>query len=217
MINEFFKRFFSSIILIPLVLFIIIKTDYLFNVFLIICFLIAAYEWHMMTKKKSYYIYGLLFLLFSFYASYKLKIYNEDYKYFLFILLICVSTDIGGYVCGKIFKGPKLGSISPKKTYAGLFGGLVFSLVSMGIFFQLSIIFDEKPETTSDVYFLIIILSLVSQSGDLLISYFKRKSKIKDTGNLIPGHGGLLDRIDGIIFALPFFYIILLSNFIKVF
>ena len=168
-------------------------------------------------KKKSYYIYGLLFLIFSFYASYKLKIYNEDYKYFLFILLICVSTDIGGYVCGKIFKGPKLGPISPKKTYSGLFGGLVFTLVSVYIFFQLSFMFTEKPEITLNVYLLTILLSLVSQSGDLLISYFKRKSKIKDTGNLIPGHGGLLDRIDGIIFVLPFFYIILLSNFIKVF
>ena len=215
--NEFLKRFLSSIILIPLILFIIIKTDYLFNLFLIICFLIAVYEWHMMTKKKIYYIYGLLFLLFSFYASYKLKIYNNDYKYFLFILLICVSTDIGGYVCGKIFKGPKLGAISPKKTYSGLFGGLFFTLVSVNVFFQLSIMFVEKPKMTINLCLLTMLLSLVSQLGDLLISYFKRKSKIKDTGNLIPGHGGLLDRIDGIIFALPFFYIILLSNSIKIF
>ena len=215
--NEFLKRFLSSIILIPLILFIIIKTDYLFSLFLIICFLIAVYEWHMMTKKKIYYIYGLLFLLFSFYASYKLKIYNNDYKYFLFILLICVSTDIGGYVCGKIFKGPKLGAISPKKTYSGLFGGLFFTLVSVNVFFQLSIMFVEKPKMTINLCLLTMLLSLVSQLGDLLISYFKRKSKIKDTGNLIPGHGGLLDRIDGIIFALPFFYIILLSNSIKIF
>ena len=215
--NEFLKRFLSSIILIPLILFIIIKTDYLFSLFLIICFLIAVYEWHMMTKKKIYYIYGLLFLLFSFYASYKLKIYNNDYKYFLFILLICVSTDIGGYVCGKIFKGPKLGAISPKKTYSGLFGGLFFTLVSVNVFFQLSIMFVEKPKMTINLCLLTMLLSLVSQLGDLLISYFKRKSKIKDTGNLIPGHGGLLDRIDCIIFALPFFYIILLSNSIKIF
>tara|TARA_B100000989_G_scaffold67057_1_gene46638 strand:- start:209 stop:661 length:453 start_codon:yes stop_codon:yes gene_type:complete len=149
--------------------------------------------------------------------TYELKIYKNDYNYLLFALLTCIATDIGGYVCGKILKGPKLTSISPNKTYAGLIGGWFFSLIFVYFFFQIPDIFITEPEITFKILFLILLISLVCQIGDIVISYFKRKFKIKDTGNLIPGHGGLLDRIDGMIFAFPFFYIILLLNFIKVF
>ena len=125
--------------------------------------------------------------------------------------MICSSTDIGGYVFGKIFKGPKLTKISPKKTYAGMIGGYSFSLISLSV-----IINFIDYETTSILFLLTIIISTVSQLGDIIISYFKRLSKIKDTGKIIPGHGGLLDRIDGMIFTFPVVYLINLTGYLNV-
>ena len=128
--REFVKRILSSIILIPIALFFIIKGSFLFNFFILICFFITSYEWHKMSKKKSYHFLGLIFLIFSFYTVYKLINFNGDNIYFLMILLVCVSTDIGGYIFGNIFKGPKLTKISPKKTYSGTIGGYLFSIIS---------------------------------------------------------------------------------------
>ena len=128
------------------------------------------------------------------------------------ILLICIFTDIGGYVFGKIFKGPKLTKISPNKTYSGMFGGYFLSVIFMSLFFtNLELLFEnveviEQGATLNNFIFTIII-STASQFGDIIISYFKRLSKIKDTGKLIPGHGGILDRIDGMLFAFPFYFI----------
>ncbi len=118
-------------------------------------------------------------------------------------MIICIFTDIGGYIFGKMFKGPKLTSISPNKTYSGVFGSFLFSLI-----FGLITIKYLDFELLSNsphlfIIFLILFISLVSQIGDLIISYFKRKAKLKDTGKIIPGHGGLLDRIDGLIFVFP--------------
>ena len=115
---------------------------------------------------------------------------------FLFILSICIFTDIGGYIFGKIFKGKKLTSISPNKTYAGMIGSFLCSLL-------ICILFVIYLNFSIHLIFFTLIISLVSQSGDLFISYLKRKAKIKDTGKFLPGHGGLLDRLDGIIFAIP--------------
>ncbi len=208
--NELFKRFLSSIILIPIALFFIIKGSFYFNFFISICFLITFYEWHMMTKKKSYNIFGYVFLLFSFYSVYFVRIELEENSLFifLFIVLICISTDIGGYVFGKIFKGPKLTKISPKKTYAGVFGGYFLSIIIANILTNYSeLLTNNYLYFERDEFIFVIIISTVSQLGDLIISYFKRLSKVKDTGKLIPGHGGILDRIDGMIFAFPFFYV----------
>ena len=115
---------------------------------------------------------------------------------FLFILLICIFTDIGGYIFGKIFKGKKLTSISPNKTYAGMIGSFLCS-------FLICILFVLYLNFSIHLIFFTLIISLVSQSGDIFISYLKRMAKIKDTGKFLPGHGGLLDRLDGIIFAVP--------------
>ena len=208
--NEFFKRIVSSIILIFIVLFFIIKGSFYFNFFIGICFLITIYEWHTMSKKKFYNIFGYIFLLFSFYSVYFVRheLEENSMPIFLLILLICISTDIGGYVFGKILKGPKLIKISPKKTYAGVFGGYFFSIISTILLVNYSEIFANLYlKFDMNVFTFVLIISSVSQLGDLFISYFKRLSKIKDTGKLIPGHGGILDRIDGMIFAFPFFYV----------
>ena len=115
---------------------------------------------------------------------------------FLLILSICIFTDIGGYIFGKIFKGKKLTSISPNKTYSGMIGSFISSLI-------VSMLFISYFNLSFYLIFFTFLISLVSQSGDLFISYLKRKADIKDTGNFLPGHGGLLDRMDGMIFAIP--------------
>tara|TARA_B100001540_G_C15616793_1_gene555697 strand:- start:125 stop:763 length:639 start_codon:yes stop_codon:yes gene_type:complete len=208
--NEFFKRLLSSIILIPLALFFIIKGSLFFIFFISLCFLITSYEWYMMSKKKSYSILGFIFLIFSFYSVYKLRINpSNDYWFLLFITTICVSTDIGGYVFGKILKGPKLTKFSPNKTYSGMIGGYLLSLIFITIFVN---DISAKVDLPINWFVFVIFVSSISQIGDIIISYFKRLSKIKDTGKIIPGHGGLLDRVDGMIFALPFSYIILLTD-----
>ena len=207
MINqELQKRIFSSLILIPIALFFIIKGSFLFTFFILICFLITSYEWHKMSQKKPYYLLGLLFLVLSFYSAYVIRTdSNSSLEYFIIILLICISTDIGGYIFGKLFKGPKLTKISPKKTYSGVIGGYLLSIIFLNFFFNSSY-YLYPQEMTSNIFLLILLISTVSQLGDIIISYFKRLSKIKDTGKIIPGHGGMLDRIDGMIFAFPFCY-----------
>ena len=127
-------------------------------------------------------------------------------------MLICISTDIGGYLFGKAIKGPKLTTISPNKTYAGFIGGFILAILSVILFFQFSNLISDKFILSHKIYLLAILISLVSQIGDITISFFKRLNDTKDTGKIIPGHGGLLDRIDGMIFAFPFSYIILSNN-----
>ena len=148
---------------------------------------------------------GIIFLLFSFYSSFYIR-ENSGLFLFLFIILICIFTDIGGYVFGNVFKGPKLIKISPKKTYAGVIGGFLFSLIAALSF--LKIIESNFLEVNYlNTFFTILTVSLISQIGDLIISFFKRKAKIKDTGKILPGHGGLLDRVDGLIFVMPLIYL----------
>ena len=128
--KDIIKRILSSIILFPILIFIILKGSYLFNFFLVVCFGIVIFEWNKMIKQKNYYYYiGIIFLFFSFYSIYELNKFNNNYTTFLFILLICISTDIGGFIFGKLFKGPKLTSVSPNKTYSGAFGSFVFSIL----------------------------------------------------------------------------------------
>ena len=214
--KELQKRILSSLVLIPTTLFFIIKGTYFFNFFILICLFVSIYEWHNMSKKKEYKILGIIFLILSFYSAYYFR--NEfygDYLYFIMIILICVFTDIGGYIFGNFFKGPKLTKISPKKTYSGVIGGYLFSIIFMALFFnyadnisEITNIETTAQELSLNNFILTIFISTVSQLGDIIVSYFKRKSKIKDTGKIIPGHGGLLDRIDGMVFAFPATYLI---------
>jgi len=204
MLKEFEKRILSSLILIPVAIFFIFKGTFFFNFFLIICLSVTLYEWQMMSKKKPYNIFGHIFLILSFYSAYLIR--NEDEKslyIFLAVLLVCISTDIGGYIFGKILKGPKLTKISPKKTYSGVFGGYLLSIIVANFFIDYVDLNFQIEE-----FVIVIVISTISQIGDITVSYFKRLSKLKNTGKLIPGHGGILDRIDGMIFVFPFFYII---------
>ena len=207
--TELVKRILSSIIIIPLVFYFLISGSFFLVFFLIICFIIAFYEWINISKKTSYKIFGFIFLSFSFFTFYDLSI---ELFPLIFVILISISTDVGGYIFGKIFKGPKLTRISPNKTYAGMVGGYLLSLACLLIITN----FIDYKMTPFRLFFITILLSTISQIGDIIISYFKRKAKIKNTGNLIPGHGGLLDRIDGIIFSVPALYLIDLTGFLQI-
>ncbi len=210
--KELFKRILSSLILAPVAFFFIIKGSIFFNFFILVILLITLYEWHFLSLKKIYYLPGFIFIIFSFYTFYFFR--NEDnyYRLFLLIFITCIATDIGGYVFGKILKGPKLTKISPNKTYTGMLGGFLLSIILVSIysnnltFFSIA---DAGREITIQLMSMVLFISFVSQVGDLTISLFKRKSKIKNTGKIIPGHGGLLDRIDGMIFAFPFTFILI--------
>jgi len=208
--NETIKRIISSIVLLPIIFFIIMKGSFYFSLFLFICLILAGYEWNKMTKGKSYSIFGFFFLFFSFYSVYYLR-NDSDIIFFLLTVIICISTDIGGYLFGKTFKGPKLTKISPNKTFSGMIGSFILAVI-FGIFFinnLANLNFNNSIKISADLIIMILLISLVSQIGDLIISFYKRKSKMKNTGKIIPGHGGLLDRIDGMIFAFPFAFLIL--------
>ena len=207
--KELLTRILSSFILIPFLFFFIIKGSIFFIFLVLIMISITFYEWHNLSFKKIYYFPGLIFILFSFYTFFSIRNYNE-LSFFLLILIICISTDIGGYIFGKILKGPRLTKISPNKTYAGMFGGFLLSfLIAILYLNNLNYLLLEPFNTINiNTISLIFSISLISQVGDIIISFFKRKKKIKNTGKIIPGHGGILDRIDGMIFAFPYSYLL---------
>jgi phosphatidate cytidylyltransferase len=201
--QEIIKRILSSIIIIAIALFFIIKGSIFFIFFLSICFFITCFEWYKMTKNNNYFLFGLILLIISFFSAFLFR--NTSQIDFLLVILICASTDIGGFLFGKIFKGPKLTKISPNKTYSGMIGSYFLSMISTFLYINYYglIYFSDNI-----LLICVILISSVSQIGDLTVSFFKRKSKIKNTGKIIPGHGGLLDRIDGMLFAIPFVFLL---------
>ena len=221
MINtELKKRILSSLFLIPITFFFIFQNNFFFIFFLSIIFLVSSYEWIKMNKKDLIKIVGIYYLFFAFFMAYFLRD-KFSLGIFILILIICIFTDLGGYILGKIFKGPKLTKISPKKTYSGSLGGFVLSIISVIIYikyttigeatyFNLLVLTNNNLVIDKMFFLFILFISLVSQIGDLIISYFKRLEKVKNTGKLLPGHGGLLDRIDGIIFAIPISYLLII-------
>tara|TARA_B100000282_G_C31683247_1_gene467743 strand:+ start:120 stop:761 length:642 start_codon:yes stop_codon:yes gene_type:complete len=211
---EVIKRIISSIGMIVFFYFALINKAVLFILLLAIFYQIFNEFYNILIKifknKKKILINLLgcilIYLLFTILISWvSLSNQNIQRNIFLLIILICISSDVGGYVFGKIFKGKKLSKISPNKTYSGLFGSYILSIFLVYFIFQKYYSFDF-------LFLFTILISTISQSGDLFISYIKRKAKIKDTAKIIPGHGGLLDRFDGIIFAIPFG--MLLFNFL---
>jgi phosphatidate cytidylyltransferase len=204
MSKNLIKRVFTSLILLTILLICLFLNKYLWLVLIIIASIISFFEFKNLIKKipkkkTSIDFINLIcffYLIFFTYAAFDLSRIKEAMFY---VLLVCIFTDIGGYIVGKTIGGKKLTKISPNKTISGCVGSFLFSLVPC-IFYLLI----EIP--VSNLYklvFLTLILSFICQAGDLFISYFKRKAKIKDTGTILPGHGGLLDRIDGIVFAVP--------------
>ena len=210
---EVIKRIITSLLLI-LFLIISINSIYVLFVLLIICCYEIFYEFFSMIKKIfisknkiNLYIFSLISLIYITFIN--LEIFNiflfditKKKETFYLIVTICISTDVGGYVFGKIFKGKKLSKISPNKTYSGLFGSYLLSVITS------LYLFNNIYEINELVLFSLIISS-ISQAGDMFISFLKRKAKLKDTGNIFPGHGGMLDRFDGLIFAIPLGLVIL--------
>ena len=197
--SNFKKRFIISLLAFPLI-YILLYQKLIFNFLIIIIFLFCLYEWVNIFRKKNIIFFLGLLILFIFLIS-LLRIYNlGDYNLkFLWLIFITWLTDIGGYIFGKLFGGPKLIKISPNKTWAGAFGSIFLSQFSFLIFFL-----DVNYQFNIFIIFSQLFLSLIGQIGDILMSYIKRKNNKKDTSNFIPGHGGFLDRADGLIWIIIF-------------
>lgn len=201
--NEFTKRLFTSLVILIPTFFIIFYGGFLFIIFLVIIFLLTLYEWLNLCENKIILFLGIAVLISSFSAMLYLR--KIDLYLLLFIMIISISSDIGGYMFGKLFKGPKLTKISPNKTYSGMIGSYVFTLsigTSYIIYSNSLLIIPEIDYSLFEIVLIMLFLSSINQIGDITLSYFKRLKKVKDTGILLPGHGGLLDRIDGLIFSI---------------
>ena len=205
MISELKKRIITSIVLIGIFLFCYFIHAYFFYALIVIVSLISWIELNNIFKKiklkkslKNINVFlSLIYLsFFTFIVCYS---YHEKIS-LIFILLVCIFSDVGGYIIGKTIGGKKLTKISPKKTISGSIGSLFFSIIPL---FILNIYDNDEYPIKIFIFLLCLLISLACQIGDLFISYLKRKAKVKDTGNILPGHGGLLDRIDGIILAVP--------------
>ena len=211
------KRIFTSIIALPLSLFFIFKGGYFLLLFLLSIFFVANYELFSVFRKKTTILFLDLILILSLYSIYYLSDLNEiSFYILLWIIILVVCSDVGGYVFGKIFKWKKLTKISPRKTLSGVFGSFIFSLFSV---FIANAIFNSNQVFSIDFldpkfFFLAIIFSLIAQAGDLTISYFKRIEKVKDTGKILPGHGGILDRIDGLMFVVILAFVLIYFHLI---
>ena len=207
--NNLKKRIITSFILISFI-FLIFNSLYLMTSILLIFGILSILEFLNLSKKifdKKIYFFlsNLFFILFIFlFSLFFFLLYNfPQSKFILLVLLLgCVSSDIGGYIFGKILKGPKLTNISPNKTFSGAIGSFIFSCTLFS-----SLIYYETKVFNLTIVVLGLMISLFCQTGDLFFSYLKRKANIKDTGNLLPGHGGLLDRFDGIFFGIPLGFI----------
>ena len=205
------KRILTSIFLISLLIGMFFYS-YIMIVSLIIIAIISWTEFYAMLSKilkknilkdrffrfiyktlSLFYLSGLVYLIFAIESEYSnLKIY------LLYSVLVAILSDIGGLICGKIFKGKKLTKISPNKTISGSVGSINFSILLIPFFYK-----SQIDQNLLSILLVTIIISLTSQLGDLFISLLKRKAKVKDTSDLLPGHGGVLDRIDGIVFTIP--------------
>ena len=204
-LKNFTNRLFTSLILIILVFLIIKYNSFLLFALLIFGIFAVIEFFNIINKitKKPYikFIQNLIFINYVFLFSCLFFFFSNiiQLKIILFILLFgCIASDIGGYVVGKIFKGPKLSPLSPNKTKSGAIGSLIISMLIMNFLFYY---FVNKLET--NLIIVSLLTSISCQLGDLFFSFLKRKAKIKDTGNILPGHGGVLDRLDGIFLGVP--------------
>jgi len=222
MTKNFIRRLITSIFLLIILFIVIYSHQFIFGLSLLILGFIVCIEFNNISRKLvgDLYLSSAKFNIKFFILMWPPFIYMffifgfctfEIYKlqgptFLLFIISICFLSDIGGYVFGKIIGGKKLTKISPNKTISGSIGSFIFSIFSLIVFSNIN---NFKLDFNFDNLILCLSISLICQLGDLFISLLKRKAKIKDTGKILPGHGGILDRVDGIIFALPFSYILL--------
>tara|TARA_Y100000590_G_scaffold462502_1_gene626784 strand:- start:239 stop:886 length:648 start_codon:yes stop_codon:yes gene_type:complete len=201
--NNLQKRILTSIIILPLSIFFIFQGGYLLLSFLLTIFFIANYELFSVFKKKTTILFLDLILILALFSIYYLSDDNVvSFNLLVWFIILTICSDVGGYIFGKIFKWKKLTKISPKKTLSGVLGSFIISLFSL---FIVEIIIQSNVVIKwlePKFFFLAIILSLTAQAGDLTISYFKRLEKIKDTGKILPGHGGIFDRIDSLMFVI---------------
>ena len=213
--NEIYKRIFTALILFTLFIFCLFFNQFTWQLFISFFLIISFYEFinliNKIYKKKIFKI--LILAIIAFFLFLNLIILSNTRLEFgeeliLTLFIACIASDIGGYISGKTIGGPKLTKISPKKTIAGAIGSIFFTIIITSFFIKF---YDNKLYTLIDLeftnpikkYLWLIFMSILCQLGDLFISYLKRKADVKDTGVMLPGHGGVLDRIDGIIIAIP--------------
>ena len=220
--KELKKRIITSIILFLAAIFCTLINQLVFLITIFVIAYLCFNEWCNINYKYfsgqfwDYFLirgFGLFYLLFPFIlgASFLRGDSFESAIFFIIVLCICICSDTGGYVFGRTIAGKKLTTISPNKTISGSIGSFIFSILPILLFNFQNYININFYFSLKNILFCLII-SLVCQLGDLFISYFKRLNKVKDTGSILPGHGGLLDRIDGIIFAIPTASILKLSQ-----
>ena len=204
-LTNFQKRFYTSIVLLSII-FLIFKFNIILVYFLIILGIFSILEFMDVTKRLSINLFLLYFInfIFIFYVfifclNFFLFSNLPGLKIILLILLLaCVASDIGGFIFGKIFRGPKLTKISPNKTYSGAFGSIILSLTTvLFLTYYFVQLIDLK------IVIVAIMTSIFCQIGDLTFSLLKRKARLQDTGKILPGHGGILDRLDGILLGVP--------------
>ena len=214
--NNLQKRILTSIITFPLFIFFIIQGGHFLLSFLFIVFLAANYELFSIFNRKIIILFLDLILILSLFSIYALR--GDESNFYLlrvqtsfilllWVIILCVCSDVGGYVFGKNIGGKKLTKISPNKTRSGSIGSFIFSIFPIIIINLLNIEHIQIELNFINILFSLFI-SLICQLGDLFFSYFKRLNNKKNTGILLPGHGGLLDRIDGLIIVLPIVYLI---------
>lgn len=216
--RELLYRILTSLLLLPILIYILYNSGIYLLIFLVLIYLFSFYEIIKNTKNFFFNIISNIILILALFSFYQLR-GDSNYSLVLifWILTATFLSDIGGYVFGRTFKGKKLTIISPNKTYSGAVGSIIFSILSiplLNLFEQL--LFNEILINFYHLKYLLLtfLISIICQLGDLYVSFWKRKINIKNISNLLPGHGGILDRIDGLIFVLIFSFLIKEIGFI---
>ena len=216
--SELLKRIITSIIIFPILLLVLINSKLYLIIFLSLFYLLSFYEIYKNSNSLKFTIISNIILFIAFYSFYYLRgDSNKELIFLCWALFTTILSDIGGYIFGKTFGGKKLTKISPNKTYSGALGSLILSLLSLPIlvFIQKNFLNEMLINFLQlNFYIFTLLTSLIAQTGDIIVSYWKRKFNIKDTGKIFPGHGGVLDRIDGLIFVLIF--LLILKIFINI-